>query len=474
MDLARRRARRLDHRRAGDGQVSGLPEGVGCRPILPRRPVTGRSGWLPHDSRAVQRDLQGPIYNPRNLGGGKTSAARRAGASTATSRPGWAGCRRRRASRSSSPTSTARLSVELYAPRGVDAQTPHRRDEVYVVVRGEGWFVNGPDPAPLRPRRPAVRPGRGRAPLRGLHRRPGRLGRLLRARGRRAGGGRDHDRRHPRCRAGGPCRVAPHAASPLGRLPRGPAGPGDGGDPGAATRRRSSSPSGPAAGCAASWRRRSAPGPIGCDSTPVGYIEGWYVDEDVQASGRRAGAWSRPPRRGHGRRAAGRWPPTPSYGTTSATRPTGRWATRRPPGSCSSRRTWDDGRTSRRPGRARLQPPGLGPPGRAGQPLDGAGRPRGGRPCPPGRLADRPDAHQARPRRLVPAAGGARRALPGERGRPAGADPRRRRGERHRLRQQPQATRPGPAASPIGRGWPSRPSWATWPTCRPSPTPGST
>lgn len=38
------------------------------------------------------------------------------------------------------------LSVELYlyAPRGVDTQTPHRRDEVYVVVRGSGWFVNGP------------------------------------------------------------------------------------------------------------------------------------------------------------------------------------------------------------------------------------------------------------------------------------------------------------------------------------------
>jgi hypothetical protein len=33
----------------------------------------------------------------------------------------------------------------LYAPRGVDVQPPHRRDEVYVVVRGEGWFVNGPD-----------------------------------------------------------------------------------------------------------------------------------------------------------------------------------------------------------------------------------------------------------------------------------------------------------------------------------------
>ena len=37
------------------------------------------------------------------------------------------------------------LSVELYAPRGRDAQAPHSRDEVYVVVRGEGFFVNGPD-----------------------------------------------------------------------------------------------------------------------------------------------------------------------------------------------------------------------------------------------------------------------------------------------------------------------------------------
>jgi mannose-6-phosphate isomerase-like protein (cupin superfamily) len=36
------------------------------------------------------------------------------------------------------------LKVELYAPRGVDDQTPHRQDEVYVVVRGEGCFVNGP------------------------------------------------------------------------------------------------------------------------------------------------------------------------------------------------------------------------------------------------------------------------------------------------------------------------------------------
>ena len=33
------------------------------------------------------------------------------------------------------------LEVELYAPRGMDPQTPHRRDEVYVVVSGTGEFV---------------------------------------------------------------------------------------------------------------------------------------------------------------------------------------------------------------------------------------------------------------------------------------------------------------------------------------------
>jgi mannose-6-phosphate isomerase-like protein (cupin superfamily) len=35
------------------------------------------------------------------------------------------------------------LSVELYAPRGTDLQTPHTRDEVYVVVEGSGTFRNG-------------------------------------------------------------------------------------------------------------------------------------------------------------------------------------------------------------------------------------------------------------------------------------------------------------------------------------------
>jgi mannose-6-phosphate isomerase-like protein (cupin superfamily) len=33
------------------------------------------------------------------------------------------------------------LEVELYAPRATDPQTPHRRDEVYIVVSGHGQFV---------------------------------------------------------------------------------------------------------------------------------------------------------------------------------------------------------------------------------------------------------------------------------------------------------------------------------------------
>jgi mannose-6-phosphate isomerase-like protein (cupin superfamily) len=35
------------------------------------------------------------------------------------------------------------LSVELCAPRGTDPQSPHTRDEVYVVVEGQGTFRNG-------------------------------------------------------------------------------------------------------------------------------------------------------------------------------------------------------------------------------------------------------------------------------------------------------------------------------------------
>jgi len=37
------------------------------------------------------------------------------------------------------------MMVGLYAPRGIDDQTPHTRDELYVVMAGTGWFVNGPD-----------------------------------------------------------------------------------------------------------------------------------------------------------------------------------------------------------------------------------------------------------------------------------------------------------------------------------------
>ena len=35
------------------------------------------------------------------------------------------------------------LSVELYAPRKNDPQSPHTRDEVYAVVQGTGQFRNG-------------------------------------------------------------------------------------------------------------------------------------------------------------------------------------------------------------------------------------------------------------------------------------------------------------------------------------------
>jgi mannose-6-phosphate isomerase-like protein (cupin superfamily) len=41
------------------------------------------------------------------------------------------------------------LNVELYAPRGTDPQTPHTRDEVYVVVAGQGQFRNGDERHPF-------------------------------------------------------------------------------------------------------------------------------------------------------------------------------------------------------------------------------------------------------------------------------------------------------------------------------------
>ena len=35
------------------------------------------------------------------------------------------------------------LVIEVYKPDRVDLQTPHTRDEIYVVIAGTGWFVNG-------------------------------------------------------------------------------------------------------------------------------------------------------------------------------------------------------------------------------------------------------------------------------------------------------------------------------------------
>jgi mannose-6-phosphate isomerase-like protein (cupin superfamily) len=35
------------------------------------------------------------------------------------------------------------LAVKMYAPRGADHQTPHARDEVYIVASGSGEFVSG-------------------------------------------------------------------------------------------------------------------------------------------------------------------------------------------------------------------------------------------------------------------------------------------------------------------------------------------
>jgi len=43
------------------------------------------------------------------------------------------------------------LEVEFYRPEGVDRQTPHTRDELYVVASGTGVFVNGETRRPFEP-----------------------------------------------------------------------------------------------------------------------------------------------------------------------------------------------------------------------------------------------------------------------------------------------------------------------------------
>jgi mannose-6-phosphate isomerase-like protein (cupin superfamily) len=43
------------------------------------------------------------------------------------------------------------LLVKYYAPRGKDLQTPHTRDELYVVAQGRGVFFNGTSRHPFVP-----------------------------------------------------------------------------------------------------------------------------------------------------------------------------------------------------------------------------------------------------------------------------------------------------------------------------------
>ena len=43
------------------------------------------------------------------------------------------------------------MEVKIYAPRGSDPQTPHTRDELYVVESGSGKFVNGTERHPFGP-----------------------------------------------------------------------------------------------------------------------------------------------------------------------------------------------------------------------------------------------------------------------------------------------------------------------------------
>ena len=43
------------------------------------------------------------------------------------------------------------LSVEVYKPDKVDLQTPHDRDEVYIVVSGSGEFINGDERVSFNP-----------------------------------------------------------------------------------------------------------------------------------------------------------------------------------------------------------------------------------------------------------------------------------------------------------------------------------
>ena len=53
--------------------------------------------------------------------------------------------------RSSELLSHGSLEIRFYTPRGVDPQTPHTRDEVYVVVHGRGRFFRECERTPFGP-----------------------------------------------------------------------------------------------------------------------------------------------------------------------------------------------------------------------------------------------------------------------------------------------------------------------------------
>ena len=41
------------------------------------------------------------------------------------------------------------MTLRYYAPKGVDPQTPHDQDEIYIVQSGRGWVVSGASEATL-------------------------------------------------------------------------------------------------------------------------------------------------------------------------------------------------------------------------------------------------------------------------------------------------------------------------------------
>jgi len=43
------------------------------------------------------------------------------------------------------------LLVEIYKPNRVDLQTPHTRDEVYLIIAGHGNFINGTETVAFGP-----------------------------------------------------------------------------------------------------------------------------------------------------------------------------------------------------------------------------------------------------------------------------------------------------------------------------------